>query len=425
MHKNYLGIDQRIWEIANKAEDRLKECVFEKIEKTGESNQLKVIKAMQDNKVSEACFYGTSGYGYGDLGREVIDSIYAQVFGAEDSLVRTQFISGTHALNAALWSVLRPGDILLSVTGNPYDTLEKAIGIKGRIGGSLADFGIGFDKIELLDDGKINYEKIREKVTKKKIKMVYMQRSKGYEWRPSLNIGEIKKVVELVKSIDKDTVCLVDNCYGEFVEELEPTEVGAEIVVGSLIKNPGGGIARTGAYIAGKREYIGLSASRLTAPGIGKECGATLGMNREFIMGLFFAPHVVKESLKGAVLCAELLSFLGYEVSPTAEESRTDIIQAVKFNNKDALITFCQGIQKGAAIDSHVTPQPWDMPGYSDQVIMAAGTFVQGASIEMSADAPIRSPYIAYIQGGLTYTHAKLCILKAIQELVDKKHLII
>jgi len=255
--------------------------------------------------------------------------------------------------------------------------------------------------------------------------MVYIQRSKGYGWRPSLSISDIKKLIEFVKELDKEIVCLVDNCYGEFVEESEPSQVGADLVVGSLIKNPGGGIARTGAYIAGKKKYVELSASRLTAPGVGKECGATLGMNREIIMGLFLAPHVVAESLKGAVFCSKLMEQLGFEVSPTPIESRTDIIQAIKFNNKDALITFCQGIQKGAAVDSHVTPQPWDMPGYTDQVIMAAGTFVQGASIEMSADAPIRPPYIAYLQGGLTYVHAKLCILKAVQELIERKHLLI
>jgi len=423
MAENLFGIDLKLWNMAEKVEKRLRIKYFEGIEKTAEYNQLRVIQAMQDKRVSEACFYGTTGYGYDDLGRDIIDSIYAQVFNSEDAIVRGQFISGTHALNTALWSVLRPGDTLLSVTGKPYDTLEKAIGIKGNYGGSLAEFGVEFKQIDLLDEGGIDFTVLKETISKKKIKMVYIQRSKGYGWRPSLSVSDIKKLVECVKNLDKKIVCLVDNCYGEFVQKSEPSEVGADIVVGSLIKNPGGGIARTGAYIAGKKEYIELSASRLTAPGIGKECGATLGMNREIILGLFFAPHVVAESLKGAVFCSALLNELGFEVSPTTGEIRTDIIQAIKFNNKDALIAFCQGIQKGAAVDAHVTPQPWDMPGYSDQVIMAAGTFVQGASIEMSADAPIRPPYIAYLQGGLTYVHAKLSILKAVQELIENKHL--
>ena len=425
MVNNYLEIETKLWELAEEVEKILRIKYFEEIEKKSEYNQLKVIKAMQNHKVSEACFHGTTGYGYDDLGRGVIDSIYAQVFGTEDSIVRGQFVSGTHALNTALWSTLRPGDTLLSATGKPYDTLEKAIGIKESIGGSLAEFGVGFKQISLLEDGGIDYKALKEVIIKQKIKMVYIQRSKGYGWRPSLSISDIKKLIEFVKELDKEIVCLVDNCYGEFVEESEPSQVGADLVVGSLIKNPGGGIARTGAYIAGKRKYVELSASRLTVPGVGRECGATLGMNREIIMGLFFAPHVVAESLKGAVFCSKLLEQLGFEVLPTAVESRTDIIQAIKFNNKDALIAFCQGIQKGSAVDAHVTPHPWDMPGYTDQVIMAAGTFVQGASIEMSADAPIRPPYIAYLQGGLTYVHAKFCILKAVQELIERKYLLI
>ncbi|MGE5473714.1 MAG: aminotransferase class I/II-fold pyridoxal phosphate-dependent enzyme [Ignavibacteriales bacterium] len=421
MNRNSFGIDSKLWNISDEIENKLRSNSFVGIEKTAEYNQLKVIQAMQDKKVSEACFYGTTGYGYDDLGREVIDSIYSQVFNAEDAIVRSQFVSGTHALNTALWAALRPGDTLLSVTGKPYDTLEKAIGIKGNYGGSLSEFGVQFNRIDLQDDGKIDFTVLKDTISKNKIKMVYIQRSKGYGWRPSLSVSDIKEIVEFVKNLDQKVVCLIDNCYGEFVERTEPSDIGADLVVGSLIKNPGGGIARTGAYIAGKEKYVELAASRLTAPGIGKECGATLGMNREIIMGLFFAPHVVAESLKGAVFCSELLNKFELEVSPTADEKRSDIIQAVKFNNKDALIAFCQGIQKGAAVDSHVTPQPWDMPGYNDQVIMAAGTFVQGASIEMSADAPIRPPYIAYMQGGLTYVHAKFSILKAVQELLERK----
>ena len=418
------NICNKLEQLAQIVEERIS-GVFSKIDKISENNQLKVIKAMQDNKLSEMHFNGSSGYGYGDIGREAIDSIYAQVFGTEDALVRTQFVSGTHALNIALWSVLRPGDTFISITGRPYDTLEEAIGLSGSNQGSLIEFGVKYQEVQLTDKGNINLTTVKETIIINKPKMIYIQRSKGYSWRPSLNIKKIKEAIALVKSIDENIICMVDNCYGEFVEESEPTHVGADLIVGSLIKNPGGGLAPTGAYIAGKSELIKLASYRLTAPGIGKECGATMGINKAIIMGLFFAPHVVAQSLKGAVFCSSLLENLGYIVSPTYEELRTDIIQAIKFEDKSAVISFCQGIQKGAAVDAHVVPQPWDMPGYGDQVIMAAGTFIQGASIEISADAPIRPPYVAYMQGGLTYTHAKLSVLTAVQELINRKILAI
>lgn len=419
MWQEYFGINKELLEIAEEAEDHVREQ-FRKVEHIAELNQLKVIKAMQDNRVSEACFHGTTGYGYNDLGRDTIDAIFAQVFEAEDALVRTQFVSGTHALNTALWSVLRPGDLFVSVTGKPYDTLEEAIGLSGGGSGALMDFGVKYEEVPLLEGKKLDYNGIRKVLENNSVKMIYIQRSKGYGWRQSLSIEELRNVIYFIKQINWNVVCLVDNCYGEFVEDIEPSKIGADLIVGSLIKNPGGGIAPTGAYIAGNMEYVKLAANRLTSPGIGKECGSTQGINRYILMGLFLAPHVVCQSLKGAIFCSAIMKRLGYNVSPDIDEKRTDIIQAIKFNDKDTLIYFCQGIQKGAAVDSHVVPQPWDMPGYNNKVIMAAGTFVQGASIEVSADAPIRPPYIAYLQGGLTYTHAKLSILMAIQELINK-----
>lgn len=420
MYQEGFNIDSRLLKLAQDVEITNK-GIMDGFEQTEEYNQLKIIKAMQEHKLSEAHFHGTTGYGYGDIGREVIDSIYAQVMGAEDALVRVQFVSGTHALNVALWSVLRPGDTLLAVTGKPYDTLEEAIGITGGGHGALSDFGINYREISLLDDGSVDYDSLKKTLEREEIKAALIQRSKGYGWRPSLDIEGIKKLIGFIKGFNSKTICIVDNCYGEFVEMNEPAEAGADLIVGSLIKNPGGGLAPTGAYIAGAKELVELASYRLTSPGVGKECGATLGVNRNILMGLFFAPHVVSQSLKAAVFCAALMEKLGCKVSPKPEEKRTDIIQAVKFESSEPLIAFCQGIQKGAAVDSHVIPQPWDMPGYGSQVIMAAGTFIQGASIEMSADAPIRPPYIVYLQGGLTYTHAKLSILTAVQELINRK----
>ncbi len=413
------NIDSSLLNLAQKVEQNIREKLRE-FEQTGEYNQIKVVKAMQDQKVSEAYFHGTTGYGYGDNGRDAIDSIYAQLFGTEDALVRTQFVSGTHALNVVLWSVLRPGDTLLAVTGKPYDTLEEAIGITGSEQGSLGDFGIKYREIPLQDNGRPDLQAVREAIRKDSIKAVYIQRSRGYGWRPSLSVDDIGELIRAVKDNDSAITCIVDNCYGEFVEKQEPGQVGADLLAGSLIKNPGGGLAPTGAYIAGRSELVRLASYRLTSPGIGKECGATLGVNRSILTGLFFAPHVVAQSLKGAEFGAGLLRELGFKVSPQPGQPRSDIIQAVELGSREALLAFCQGIQKGAAVDSHVLPQPWAMPGYNSEVIMAAGTFIQGASIEMSADAPIKPPYTAYIQGGLTYVHAKLSILMAVQELINR-----
>lgn len=419
MFKEYFNINSKLVELSNMVELNCRDMFYE-AERTAENNQLKVIKAMQEHNIGEMHFQGTTGYGYDDAGREAIESIYSKIFNTEDSLVRTQFVSGTHALNVALWSILRPGDIMLAVTGKPYDSLEEAIGIVGKGQGSLKDFGIVYEEISLLENGGIDYDKIHETLTKKKVKVVHIQRSRGYAWRPSFNVESIKKLIHYIKSIDKNVICMVDNCYGEFVEEQEPTSVGADLTVGSLIKNPGGGLAKTGAYITGRKDIVELAGYRLTAPGVGKEYGATLGNNRDILMGLFLAPYVVSQSIKGAVFGSALMKELGYDVSPTLDEGRTDIIQSIRFNQPESLIAFCQGIQKGAAVDSHVTPEPSDMPGYSNKVIMAAGTFIQGASIEMSTDAPIRPPYIAYMQGGLTYTHAKLGILMGVQELINR-----
>ncbi len=420
MSYELFNIDSSLLNLAQKVEQNIGEK-FQEFEQTAEYNQIKVVKAMQDHKVSEAYFHGTTGYGYGDSGRDAIDSIYAQIFGAEDALVRTQFVSGTHALNVVLWSVLRPGDTLLAVTGKPYDTLEEAIGISGSGQGSLSDFGIKYREVPLLDSGRPDFQAVREAVRKDSIKAVYIQRSKGYGWRPSLSVDDIGELIRVVKDNDSGIICIVDNCYGEFVEKQEPGQVGADLAAGSLIKNPGGGLAPTGAYIAGRSELIRLASYRLTSPGIGKECGATLGVNRSILTGLFFAPHIVAQSLKGAEFCAGLLKELGFKVSPQPGQPRSDIIQAVELGSREALLAFCQGIQKGAAVDSHVLPQPWVMPGYNSEVIMAAGTFIQGASIEMSADAPVKSPYTVYIQGGLTYAHAKLSILMAVQELINRE----
>lgn len=394
--------------------------IFKRYEIIAFNNQIKVLNAFKKYKISDIHFNSTSGYGYDDIGREVIDNIFAEVFGAEDCIVRHNIISGTHALATALFGVLRPGDIMLSVTGKPYDTLEEVIGIRGEKGnGSLEDYGISYHQIDL-KDGKIDFQSIKEYLEKNKVKMVFIQRSKGYLDRPSLNIEKIKEISEFVKDIQKDIIVMVDNCYGEFVEEKEPTESGVDLMAGSLIKNPGGGMAETGGYIAGRKDLITLCSYRLTSPGIGKEVGATLNQNKNIIKGLFFAPHIVKEAIKTSVFAAALYESLNFEVNPSYSEKRTDIISSIKFNDKEKLIAFCQGIQMGSPIDSHVLPEPWAMPGYSDEVIMAAGTFTQGASIELSADAPIKHPYIAYLQGGLTYESGKFGILSSCNNLVEK-----
>lgn len=414
-------ISEKTLNLVNDAESGIKEQ-FKRIEEIAEINQLRVMKAFADNRVSDTHLMPTTGYGYDDIGRDTLDRVYADIMGAEDALVRHNFISGTHTISTALFAILRPGDTLVSITGKPYDTLEEVIGIQGGDGnGSLKDFGINYIEIDLKTDGTPDLDKIKEILTSKKVKAVTIQRSKGYGDRPTYSSRGIGKLITFVKKISPDTICIVDNCYGEFVETEEPTAYGADLIAGSLIKNPGGGLAPTGGYISGKAKYIELCAYRLTSVGIGKEAGASLGFNRQLYQGLFFAPHVVSQALKAAVLCSTVFEKLGYEVNPKPTETRHDIIQAIKFGNEEDLIEFCRGIQKGAPVDSFVTPEPWDMPGYSDQVIMAAGAFVQGASIELSADGPIRPPYIAYMQGGLTYESAKLGIMVAADKMIRKE----
>ncbi len=407
--------------LVEEAENEVKPS-FKRIEEIAEINQLRVMKAFSDNRVSDTHFMPTTGYGYDDIGRDTLDKVYADIFEAEDALVRHNFISGTHTISTALFAVLRPGDTLVSITGKPYDTLEEVIGIQGESGnGSLKDFGVSYIEIELKSDGMPDLDIIKETLTAHNVKAVTIQRSKGYGDRPTYSAKEIGELIKYVKDISPATICIVDNCYGEFVETEEPTAFGADLIAGSLIKNPGGGLAPTGGYIAGKAKYVELCAYRLTSVGIGKEAGASLGFNRQLYQGLFFAPHIVSQALKAAVLCSTVFEKLGYEVNPKPCEIRHDIIQAIKFGNEDDLIEFCRGIQKGAPVDSFVTPEPWDMPGYSDQVIMAAGAFVQGASIELSADGPIKPPYIAYMQGGLTYESAKFGIMVAADKMMKKR----
>lgn len=390
---------------------------FQKIDQIAEYNQLKVLKAMQDKRVSDAHFAASTGYGYNDLGRDTLEEIYAQVFRTEAALVRPQLISGTHALTIALSGNLRPGDEILSPVGKPYDTLEGVIGItKSR--GSLAEYGITYEQVDLLEDGSFDYDKIKAAIHER-TRLVTIQRSKGYQTRPTLSVKQIGELIAFVKKIKPELICMVDNCYGEFVETIEPTEVGADLCVGSLIKNPGGGLAPIGGYIVGKEEYVENAAFRLTAPGLGKEVGATLGINGVLYQGLFLAPTVVAGAIKGAIFAANVYEKLGYAVIPNGSEERFDIIQAVTLGSKEAVIAFCKGIQAAAPVDSHVVPEPWAMPGYNSDVIMAAGAFVQGSSIELSADAPIQPPYAVYFQGGLTWYHAKFGIMMSLQKLVD------
>jgi len=416
--KREFGISESIINISDLAEKEIEE-ILQGIDYVQQFNQLKVIKAMQKNNVSDSHFAGTTGYGYDDRGREVLDAVYADVFRAEDALVRHQIVAGTHAIALCMYGNLRPGDELLSITGKPYDTLEEVIGLRGEGGGSLKEFGVSYRQVDLLADGSIDFEGVRAAVNEK-TKMVFIQRSRGYCWRTPIRIEEMEKAIKHVKSLKDDIIVLVDNCYGEFVEEREPVEVGADIVAGSLIKNPGGGLAPAGGYIAGKESCVRKAAYRLTTPGLGKKVGPSLGHNRLMFQGLFMAPHAVSQSLKGAVFCSALMNRLGFETSPMPCEKRGDIIQAVKFDNADHLIAFCQGIQKSSPVDAFVTPEPWDMPGYDCPVIMAAGAFVQGSSIELSADAPIKPPYIAYMQGGLVYEHVKLGVMMAVQMMVDR-----
>ena len=419
--KDNFGISDKTLKLVSEAEESIKEQ-FKHIENICEINQLRVMKAFADNRVSDSHFVATTGYGYDDLGRDTLDRVYADIMGAEDALVRHNFISGTHTISTALFAVLRPNDILVSITGKPYDTLEEVIGIQGEAGnGSLKDFGVKYVQIDLKHDGPPDLEQIKFTLTHMNVKAVTIQRSKGYGWRPTYSAKDIGALIEFVKEISPETICIVDNCYGEFVETEEPTAYGADLIAGSLIKNPGGGLAPTGGYIAGKQKYVELCAYRLTSVGIGKEAGASLGFNRQMYQGLFMAPHVVSQALKAAVLCSAVFEKLGFEVDPKPNEIRHDIIQSIKFGDPDKVTAFCQGIQKGAPVDSFVTPEPWDMPGYSSQVIMAAGAFVQGASIELSADAPIKPPYIAYMQGGLTYESAKLGIMVAADKMLRKE----
>ena len=411
------GVSRRSAELVAEAEKAISDK-FKELEEISEINQLKVMRAFSDNRVSERHFMPTTGYGYDDDGRDTLDKIYAQVFGAEDALVRHNWVNGSHTLATMLYGVLRPGDTLLAITGKPYDTLEEVIGIAGKEGnGSLKDFGINYEQIDLVD-GEINYNSVKRSLQSKKIRAVMIQRSKGYGWRPTYSAEKIGEIVSFVKGISPETICMVDNCYGEFADIKEPTDFGADLIAGSLIKNPGGGIAPTGGYIAGRCDLIELCSYRMTCVGIGRECGATLGFNRQAYQGLFMAPHTVLQAMKTATLCASVFSILGYETDPKPNDGRHDIIQSVKFGDKDKMIAFIQGIQKGAPVDSFVIPEPWDMPGYQDQVIMAAGAFVQGSSIELSADAPLREPYIAYMQGGLTYESAKLGITVAVDNIL-------
>ncbi|MBO6145710.1 MAG: methionine gamma-lyase family protein [Bacilli bacterium] len=405
-----MNIDQ----IFNDAEEEIKE-EFNKIDKMCEKNSEKVLNAFRNNKISEAHFSSTTGYGYSDIGRDGIEKVFAEVLGAEDSLVRSQFISGSHALTVALFSYLRPNDTMLSISGLPYDTLHEVIGIVDN-DSSLKSFGINYEQIDLIDND-FDYEKIKETLSTRKIKLVEIQRSKGYSTRKSITIDKIEKVIKEIRSVDKEVIIMVDNCYCEFVEDKTPIEVGADIIVGSLIKNLGGGIAPNGAYIAGRKDLIDLAGERLTLPGEGREVGPTLGINKSILQGIFFAPSVVASALKTAVLASKVLENLGYDVEPKYNDHRCDIVQNIIFNDPDKLIKFCQGIQAGSPIDSFAIPEPWDMPGYVDKVIMAAGAFTQGSSIEISCDGPIRSPYIAYLQGGLTYEYGKLAIKEAVKNL--------
>lgn len=407
-------MNKEIVDLVNECENELKEQ-FKKIDDICEYNSLKVINAFWNNKVSEAHFSSTTGYGYSDIGRDVIEKIFAEVLGAEDALVRNQFVSGSHALSVALFSYLRPNDTMLSITGLPYDTLHEVIGIVPN-NSSLSSFGVKYEQIDLIDDD-FDYKKIEERLKLSTVKLIEIQRSKGYSTRKSISNEKIKKVVDLIRKIDKDVIIMVDNCYCEFVDKVSPLDMGADIIVGSLIKNLGAGIAPNGAYIAGKKELVDLAGERLTLPGEGREVGPTLGINKQILQGIYMAPSTVSSALKTAVLASKVLEKLGYDVEPKYNDERVDIVQNIEFKDPNKLIKFCQGIQMSSPVDSFAIPEPWDMPGYVDRVIMAAGTFTQGSSIELSCDGPIREPYIAYMQGSLTYEYGKIAIIKAISNL--------
>ena len=414
-----LNVSKEVVNFCSRIEQSLEKRFYE-IDKTAEFNQLKVLKAMQKNKVSDVHFAATTGYGYNDLGREVLESVYADTFHAEAALVRPQLTCGTHALTIALSANVRPGDEILSPVGKPYDTLEGVIGIgDNNTPGCLKEYGVTYAQVDLLPDGEFDYEGIKNAINER-TKLITIQRSKGYQTRPTLSVEKIGKLIAFVKEIKPDVICMVDNCYGEFVEKIEPTDVGADMCVGSLIKNPGGGLAPIGGYIVGKEKYIDMCAYRLTAPGLGKEVGATLGINQQLFQGFFMAPQVVSGALKGAIFAANIYEKLGFEVVPNGSESRHDIIQAVTLGTAEGVIAFCEGIQAAAPVDSYVVPEPWAMPGYHSDVIMAAGAFVQGSSIELSADAPIEPPYAVYFQGGLTWYHAKYGIMMSLERMHQK-----
>ena len=409
-------IKPEVWKIAEEAEAELGE-VFKRIDHIAQLNTIKVMEAFQDNKESESCFAGTSGSGYDDVGREVLDKVYAQVFRTEAALVRIGFVNGTHALSAALFSMLKPGDTLLSVTGLPYDTLRNAIGIEGNYHGSLKFYGINYAQVDM-KNGDPDIEAIKKAASEKSVAAVLIQRSRGYDDRRALSAEEIGEICAAVKSVNPDIYVMVDNCYGEFTGDHEPTEFGVDLIAGSLIKNPGGGLAPAGGYIAGKANLVENAAMRLTTPGIGGECGATLGNNRLLFQGFFMAPHITAQALKTAVFCSAMMNKIGFETSPAPDEARNDIIQMITLKSTDNMKKFCKGIQSGAPVDSYVTPEPWQMPGYNCPVIMAAGAFVQGSSIEISADGPMKEPYIAYMQGGITYESGKLGIIMAVNEML-------
>lgn len=412
-------IRPEVYELAEKATEKL-DPVFRKIDAVSMQNTKKVMEAFQENKVSESCFAGTTGYGYDDLGREVLDRIYARIFGAEAALVRINFVNGTHALTAAMFAVVKPGDVILSVTGTPYDTLRSAIGISGGCHGSLKFYGIDYAEVSLADDGEPDYDKIEKAAADRRVAAVMIQRSRGYEDRKALSVAEIGRICDIVHRVNPEASIMVDNCYGEFTDVIEPTQVRADIIAGSLIKNPGGGIAPTGGYIAGKAELVERAAMRLTTPGIGGECGSTLGNNRLLFQGLFIAPHTVAQALKTAAFCAAMMDELGIESSPAYNAERSDIIQMIKLKSPERIKKFCLGIQSGAPVDSFVTPEPWPMPGYDCPVIMAAGSFIQGSSIELSADGPIREPYTVYMQGGLTFESGKLGVMMAVSAMLEE-----
>ncbi|MEC2078376.1 methionine gamma-lyase family protein [Metabacillus fastidiosus] len=408
----------KIAPLVQQVEEQIKE-IHAAIDRRIEANQFRVLKSFQSHRVSDSHFIPTTGYGYDDMGRDTLEEIYAEVLGGEAGLVRPQIISGTHAISTSLFGVLRPGDELIYITGKPYDTLEEIVGIRGNASGSLKDFHIDYQTVDLKADGTVDFDSVKAAISSK-TKVIGIQRSKGYATRPSFTIAEIKEMIDFVKSIKEDVIVFVDNCYGEFVEELEPCHVGADLMAGSLIKNPGGGIVKTGGYIVGKEEYVEACGYRLTSPGIGREAGASLYSLQEMYQGFFLAPHVVGQSLKGAVFTAAILEKLGLNTNPSWDSVRTDLIQSVQFENADMMVAFCQAIQYASPINSHVTPYPSYMPGYEDDVIMAAGTFIQGASIELTADGPIRPPYVAYVQGGLTYSHVKIAVCSAIDSIIEQ-----